>query len=213
MVKIISCDDRSHGGLGPYALWQTRDETVESLIVKVARDAIADAGLEASDDVDEICSVISTPASPRRTSPPAWCCRPIRRFALQAGDPCRKRLRHRFRRRAPGRAAIRCRRCARVLVVGVEQMTTTPGPEIGANLLQGLLPEGGWRHPGGLRRCLRQDRRRLFPEIRRPVRCAGAIAAKNHKNGVDNPYAQMRKDLGFEFCRAESEKNPSSRAR
>ena len=34
------------------------------------------------------------------------------------------------------------------------------------------------------------------------------IAAKNHKNGVGNPYAQMRKDLGFEFCRAESEKNP-----
>ena len=34
------------------------------------------------------------------------------------------------------------------------------------------------------------------------------IAAKNHRNGVDNPYAQMRKDLGFEFCRAESEKNP-----
>jgi acetyl-CoA C-acetyltransferase len=34
------------------------------------------------------------------------------------------------------------------------------------------------------------------------------IAAKNHKNGVGNPYAQMRKDLGFEFCRAESDKNP-----
>ena len=34
------------------------------------------------------------------------------------------------------------------------------------------------------------------------------IAAKNHKNGVGNPYAQMRKDLGYEFCRRESEKNP-----
>ena len=34
------------------------------------------------------------------------------------------------------------------------------------------------------------------------------IAAKNHKNGVGNPYAQMRKDLGYEFCRNESEKNP-----
>ena len=34
------------------------------------------------------------------------------------------------------------------------------------------------------------------------------IAAKNHKNGVGNPFAQMRKDLGFEFCRRESEKNP-----
>ena len=35
-----------------------------------------------------------------------------------------------------------------------------------------------------------------------------AIAAKNHRNGVDNPWAQMRKDLGYEFCRTESEKNP-----
>ena len=34
------------------------------------------------------------------------------------------------------------------------------------------------------------------------------IAAKNHKNGVGNPYAQMRKDLGFEFCRNASDKNP-----
>ncbi|MDP3527453.1 MAG: thiolase domain-containing protein, partial [Hoeflea sp.] len=34
------------------------------------------------------------------------------------------------------------------------------------------------------------------------------IAAKNHKNGVDNPWAQMRKDLGFDFCRAESDMNP-----
>jgi acetyl-CoA C-acetyltransferase len=34
------------------------------------------------------------------------------------------------------------------------------------------------------------------------------IAAKNHKNGVANPYAQLRKDLGYEFCRAEGEKNP-----
>ncbi|MGG6495417.1 UNVERIFIED_CONTAM: thiolase domain-containing protein, partial [Bacteroidetes bacterium 56_B9] len=34
------------------------------------------------------------------------------------------------------------------------------------------------------------------------------IAAKNHKNGVANPYAQMRKDLGYEFCRSEGDKNP-----
>jgi acetyl-CoA C-acetyltransferase len=34
------------------------------------------------------------------------------------------------------------------------------------------------------------------------------IAAKNHKNGVGNPYAQMRKDIGYDFCRTESEKNP-----
>ncbi len=34
------------------------------------------------------------------------------------------------------------------------------------------------------------------------------IAAKNHANGVRNPFAQMRKDLGFEFCNTVSDKNP-----
>jgi acetyl-CoA C-acetyltransferase len=34
------------------------------------------------------------------------------------------------------------------------------------------------------------------------------IAAKNHRNGVANPFAQMRKNLAFEFCREESERNP-----
>src|SRR5260221_565043 len=34
------------------------------------------------------------------------------------------------------------------------------------------------------------------------------IAAKNHKNGVSNPFAQIRKDLGFDFCRNASDKNP-----
>ena len=34
------------------------------------------------------------------------------------------------------------------------------------------------------------------------------IAAKNHRNGVENPYAQLRKDLGYEFCRDVSDKNP-----
>ncbi|MBB3052540.1 acetyl-CoA C-acetyltransferase [Prauserella isguenensis] len=34
------------------------------------------------------------------------------------------------------------------------------------------------------------------------------IAAKNHRNGVGNPYAHLRKDLGFEFCAEVSDRNP-----
>ncbi len=34
------------------------------------------------------------------------------------------------------------------------------------------------------------------------------IAAKNHANGVRNPWAQMRRDLGFDFCNTVSDKNP-----
>ena len=35
-----------------------------------------------------------------------------------------------------------------------------------------------------------------------------AIAAKNHSNGMHNPYAHMRRDFGFDFCRHPSDKNP-----
>ncbi|MGB8416433.1 acetyl-CoA acetyltransferase [Paraburkholderia sp.] len=34
------------------------------------------------------------------------------------------------------------------------------------------------------------------------------IAAKNHLNGTLNPWAHMRKDLGFEFCNTISDNNP-----
>ena len=34
------------------------------------------------------------------------------------------------------------------------------------------------------------------------------IAAKNHRNALANPLAQLRKDLGFDFCNTVSDKNP-----
>ena len=34
------------------------------------------------------------------------------------------------------------------------------------------------------------------------------IAAKNHRNGIDNPWAQMRKEVSFDFCNTVSDKNP-----
>ena len=34
------------------------------------------------------------------------------------------------------------------------------------------------------------------------------IAAKNHANGAVNPYAHMRKDIGFEACNAVTDRNP-----
>ena len=34
------------------------------------------------------------------------------------------------------------------------------------------------------------------------------IAAKNHKNAMGNPLAQMQKDVGFDFCNTVSDRNP-----
>jgi acetyl-CoA C-acetyltransferase len=95
-----------------------------------------------------------------------------------------------------------------VLVVGVEQMTTTPGPQIGQNLLRAsYLPEDG-DTPGGFAGVFGKIAGAYFQRHGDQSDALAMIAAKNHANGVANPYAQMRKDLGFAFCRAESEKNP-----
>ena len=93
-------------------------------------------------------------------------------------------------------------------VVGVEQVTKTPGPEIGKNLLKAsYLPEDG-DTVGGFAGVFGKIAQSYFQKYGDQSDALAMIAAKNHKNGVANPYAQMRKDFGFEFCRAESEKNP-----
>jgi acetyl-CoA C-acetyltransferase len=95
-----------------------------------------------------------------------------------------------------------------VLVVGVEQMTKTPGPEIGKNLLRAsYLPEDG-ETPAGFAGVFGGIAQKYFQKYGDQSDALALIAAKNHANGVHNPYAQMRKDFGFEFCRSESEKNP-----
>jgi acetyl-CoA C-acetyltransferase len=46
-----------------------------------------------------------------------------------------------------------------------------------------------------------------------PREALSLIAAKNHRNGVANPWAQMRRDLGVDFCSVPSEKNPVTAGR
>jgi acetyl-CoA C-acetyltransferase len=95
-----------------------------------------------------------------------------------------------------------------VLVVGVEQMTTTPGPEIGKNLLKASYVREEADIEGGFAGIFGKIAGLYFQRWGDQSDALAMIAAKNHKNGVGNPFAQMRKDLGYDFCRTESEKNP-----
>jgi len=95
-----------------------------------------------------------------------------------------------------------------VLVVGVEQMTTTAPADIGRNLLKASYVREEADIDGGFAGIFGQIAARYFQRWGDQSAALAQIAAKNHKNGVGNPYAQIRKDLGYEFCRAESEKNP-----
>jgi acetyl-CoA C-acetyltransferase len=94
------------------------------------------------------------------------------------------------------------------LVLGVEKMTATPGPKVGECLLSASYVREEGDIPAGFAGVFGRIADAYFQRHGDQSDALAAIAAKNHRNGVDNPYAQLRKDLGFAFCRAESDKNP-----
>jgi acetyl-CoA C-acetyltransferase len=181
-------------------------ETLESLITKVASEAMAHAGIGPEAVGEIVLGHFNAGFSPQDFTAS---------LVLQTDDRLRFKPATRVENAcATGSAAVRqgiravTAGAKFVLVVGVEQMTTTPGPEIGRNLLRAsYLPEEG-ETPGGFAGVFGKIASGYFQRHGDQSDALATIAAKNHRNGVDNPYAQMRKDFGFEFCRQESEKNP-----
>ncbi len=182
-------------------------ETVESLIVRVAQEALADAGVEPK-NIDEIMLGHFNGGFSAQDFTAA--------LVLQAASDLRfKRATRVENACATGSAAvhqairaIEANASRLVLVVGVEQMTTTPAAEIGRNLLKASYVREEANIEGGFAGIFGKIAGAYFQKYGDQSDALARIAAKNHKNGVGNPFAQMRKDLGYEFCRAESEKNP-----
>jgi acetyl-CoA C-acetyltransferase len=182
-------------------------ETVESLIVRVANEALADAGVAAS-DVDEIVlghfnagfSAQDFTASLVLQASPDLRFKPATRVenACATGSAA---VHQGLKSIAAGAARI-------VLVVGAEQMTTTAAPEVGQNLLKASYVREEADIDGGFAGIFGKIAGLYFQRWGDQSDALARIAAKNHKNGVGNPYAQIRKDLGYDFCRTESDKNP-----
>jgi len=192
----------SHTPFGRHA-----GEDVESLIVRAAHDALEDAGVAAA-DIDEVFvghfnggfSRQDFPASLVMQGEPALRFKP----ATRVENAC-----------ATGTAAIHAglrsiaaRQARLALIIGVEKMTDTAAPEVGANLLKASYVKEEAAIEGGFAGVFARIAELYFQKHGDQSDALARIAAKNHKNGVANPLAQMRKDLGYEFCRTVSDKNP-----
>jgi acetyl-CoA C-acetyltransferase len=179
---------------------------LESLIAETAAEAIRDAGIEPA----EIGAIYvghfggfdkqGFPASFALDADPALRFRP----ATRVENAC-----------ASGSAAIRCgldhiaaRRSRFVLVVGAEKMSTAPAEQVADALLNASYRREEAAVDGGFAGIFGRIAQSYFQRYGDRSEALARIAAKNHRNGVDNPYAQLRKDLGFEFCNAVSDKNP-----
>ena len=183
------------------------DPDIESLIGRVAGAAIADAGISPHEIEGTFLSLFNNGFSPQDFPAslvlqhlPELRHRPITRYenACASGSAAIHGARD-FLRSGRGRFA---------LVIGVEKMTATPGKEVGEILLKASYQKEEADIPAGFAGVFGRIAEKYFQRHGDQSDALAAIAAKNHKNGVDNPWAQMRKDLGFDFCRNVSDKNP-----
>lgn len=107
-----------------------------------------------------------------------------------------------------GLRQIESGRARRVLVVGVEKMTATPTPEVGDILLGASYRKEEAEVEGGFAGVFANIAQAYFQAHGDRRASLARIAAKNHANGMANPYAHMRKAFDFDFCNEVSEKNP-----
>ena len=182
-------------------------EDVESLIVRVAIDAVADAGIT-PEDVDAIYLGFYNGGFSQQDFGSS--------LVLQADDRFRFKPATRVENAcATGSAAVHqglnfleAKQGRVVLIVGAEKMTDTEGPEIGGILMKASYLKEDAEIEGGFAGVFGQIAQQYYQKYGDQTDALARIAAKNHKNGCANPWAQLRKDLGYEFCRDISDKNP-----
>jgi acetyl-CoA C-acetyltransferase len=182
-------------------------KSLEELIVPVAAEAIKDAGL-APADIDEIYLGNFNGGFVRQEFPSSLVLQvdPALRFkpTTRVENACATGSAAIYQ----GLNAIAAKRARVVLVVGVEKMSEVTGPQVGDLLIRAAYLKEEGDIEGGFAGVFGRICQAYFQRYGDQSDALAMIAAKNHKNGVANPLAQMQKDLGYEFCRTVSEKNP-----
>ncbi|MCA9049606.1 MAG: thiolase domain-containing protein [Planctomycetaceae bacterium] len=93
------------------------------------------------------------------------------------------------------------------LVVGAEKMTGLSAADVGKVLLCASYHREE-AAAAGFAGIFSRIARQYFDRYGDRSYELAVIAAKNHRNGVENPWAQIRKDPGVEFCNTVSDRNP-----
>ena len=194
-------------GWGHLPFGRHSERSLEDLIVEVARDAMKHAGIDgqAVDGIwlgnlnggftsDIFASSLVSRADPALRWKPS----------TRLENAC-----------ASGSAAIyaacdaiEAGRAQIALIVGAEKMTDVSGSEVTRILGNCGYSGESDTLPGGFPGIFSKIAQQYFETWGDHSETLARIAAKNHAHGVRNPWAQLRKDLGFEFCNTVSEKNP-----
>lgn len=196
-------------GWGHSRFGKLTEETLESLIVQVAAEAIANAGIEPG-QIDEIYLGQFNSGMMPLAFPSSLALQVSPDLANVAATRVENACASGSAAFQQGTKSLLAGTAKTVLVIGAEKMTHAGAEVVGAGLLGADYDMAGKTSTTGFTG--------LFADVAKHYGkrygdgnlgdVLGSIAAKNHRNGVDNPYAQLRKDLGEDFCRTVSDKNP-----
>jgi acetyl-CoA C-acetyltransferase len=183
------------------------DQDIESLICGVGRQAIGHAGIEAG-AIEGIWLGQLNGGFVPEIFPSS--------LVLQADDALRWVPATRVENACASGAAALYAACDAIesgrvkvaLVVGAEKMTSVSGAEVTRVLANASYVKEEAAKGLSFPAIFAQMAQAYFERYGDHSAALARIAAKNHANGVHNPWAQIRKDLGFDFCNTVSEKNP-----
>src|SRR5260221_10089293 len=173
----------------PFGKHEGKD--VEALMLQVIDAALADAGVDAA-DIDRIFVGHFNAGFSKQDFPSS--------LALQASPKFRFKPATRVENAcATGSAAIHAgltslaaRQSRLVLAVGVEKMTDTPGPEVGANLLKASYLKEKAGVEGGFAGIFPRIPPQYFPRHCRPGHFLARTAAQKPPQRALNPLAHHR---------------------
>lgn len=183
-------------------------ESIEELIREVAVPAIEHAGL-VPEDIDAVFIGLFNNGFLKQDFPSS--------LVLQVAPGLRYKPATRLENAcATGSAAIHAAlhfvesgRGRTALVIGAEKMTSLSSRQAGEVLLAASYhAEHEGSGPGGFAGVFGEIAQVYFERYGDRSDSLARIAAKNHRNGSANPLAQIRKDLGYEFCRTAGDGNP-----
>ncbi|WP_413544186.1 thiolase domain-containing protein [Citricoccus nitrophenolicus] len=180
---------------------------LEALIGRAVREAIAHAGLEAK-DIDEVwlgnfnagLQEFSAPSSLVLSADEGLWGVPVTRVenACASGSSAFQ----------AGVRSAHSGLAQNVLVVGAEKMTAAPAETVGRALMGADFDHAGEVSSTGFARLFAEVADAYEQQGGSPSDAMGAIAHKNHQNGLRNPLAHLHKDFSLDFCQTASEKNP-----
>ena len=183
------------------------DKDAEALVAEVARKAIEDAGLQPA-DIDGVFVGMFNNGMAKQDFPSSLVLQSVPELRFTPMTRCENACASGSAAIHAGRNFIRAGNGRTVLVIGVEKMTGSSTQSVGDALLGASYRREEGNVPAGFAGVFARMADAYFQCYGDQSEALAHIAAKNHRNGVDNPFAQMRKDLGYEFCNTVSERNP-----